>query len=91
LLSIVKNNARGIKKWIASSLTAAVIVLPLAAPAADLTVLTAGAYKQVVTAMAPQFEASTGHRIILENDTAGGVANAVRSRASIAKRIAPYV
>jgi hypothetical protein len=36
-------------------LTAAVIVLPLAAPAADLTVPTADAYKQVVTAVAPQF------------------------------------
>jgi hypothetical protein len=42
-------------------LAAAVIVLPLAAPAADLTVPTADAYKQVVMAMASQFEASTGH------------------------------
>jgi molybdate transport system substrate-binding protein len=72
-------------------LTAAVIVLPLTAPTADLNMPAAGAYKQVVTAMAPRFEAATGRRIILENNTVGGVADAVRRRAPIAKRIAPYV
>jgi molybdate transport system substrate-binding protein len=77
----VKNNLSRIRKWIASSLTAAAILLPLAAPAADLTVLTAGAYKQVVMAMAPQFEASTGNKIILQNDTAGGIAKRIEGGA----------
>jgi molybdate transport system substrate-binding protein len=56
--------------------------LPPSASADDLRVLTAGAYKQVVAAMAPQFEASTGHRIILENDTAGGVARRIEGGAA---------
>jgi molybdate transport system substrate-binding protein len=56
--------------------------LPPSASADDLKVLTAGAYKQVVAAMTPQFEASTGHRIILENDTAGGVSRRIEGGAA---------
>jgi molybdate transport system substrate-binding protein len=49
--------------------------LLLAAPAraADLTVLTAGAYKNVVAAMIPAFEADTGDKVILRNDTTGAL------------------
>jgi molybdate transport system substrate-binding protein len=49
--------------------------LLLAAPAraADLTVLTAGAYKNVVAAMIPAFEANTGDKVILRNDTTGAL------------------
>lgn len=49
--------------------------LLLAAPAraADLTVLTAGAYKNVVAAMIPGFEANTGDKVIVRNDTTGAL------------------
>lgn len=78
----MKNKLGGIKNWIASSVTAAAIVLPLTASAAELTVLTSGAYKQVVAAMAPQYEASTGNKIILQNDTAGGIARRIAGGAA---------
>ena len=55
-------------------------VLPLlaaffmgAATAADIKVLTAGAYKPVVLALQAYFEAKTGHRLKIENDTAGAL------------------
>lgn len=78
----MKNNVSRIKEWIASSATVAAIALPLPALAADLTVLTSGAYKQVVAAVAPQFEASTGNKIILQNDTAGGIAKRIEGGAA---------
>ncbi len=43
------------------------------AAAADLRVLTAGAYKPVVVALAPAFEQRTGHRLVIDNDTAGAL------------------
>lgn len=43
------------------------------AAAAELKVLTAGAFKPVLQALAPAFEQSTGHRLLLDNDTAGAV------------------
>ena len=43
------------------------------AAAADLKVLTAGAYKPVVVALAPAFEQRTGHRLVIDNDTAGAL------------------
>lgn len=42
------------------------------ASAAELKVLTTGAMKQVVLALVPQFE-SQGHKVTVENDTAGGL------------------
>lgn len=41
--------------------------------AADLKVLTAGAYKPVVAALAPVFEQRTGHKLSIDNDTAGAL------------------
>jgi molybdate transport system substrate-binding protein len=43
------------------------------ADAADIKVLTAGAFKQVVVAMAPEFEKATGHKLIIDNDTVGAL------------------
>lgn len=48
---------------------------PLAA--AEIRVLTAGAFKSVVVAFAPAFEARTGHRLVIANDTAGGLARRI--------------
>ena len=43
------------------------------ATAADIKVLTAGAYKPVILALQADFEAQTGHRLKVENDTAGAL------------------
>ena len=45
----------------------------LTAHAADVKVLTAGAFKPVLVAMQPAFERQTGHRLHIENDTAGAL------------------
>jgi molybdate transport system substrate-binding protein len=41
--------------------------------AAELTVLTAGAFKSVAADLIPAFEASTGDKVILRGDTVGGL------------------
>lgn len=43
------------------------------ASAADLKLLTAGAFKSVALELVPEFEKRTGHRVTIENDTAGGL------------------
>lgn len=53
------------------------IVIACPVHADTLKVLTAGAFKQVVLAMVPPFEASTGHSVTVVNDTAGAVAKRV--------------
>jgi molybdate transport system substrate-binding protein len=40
-------------------------------------VLTAGAFKPVVAALAPVFEAQTGRTVRIENDTAGALARRI--------------
>jgi molybdate transport system substrate-binding protein len=47
------------------------------ASAAELTVLTAGAYKGTLLELVPAFEKRTGHTIAVRNDTAGGLARRV--------------
>lgn len=47
------------------------------ASAADLKLLTAGAFKSVALELAADFEKKTGHKVTVENDTAGGVARRV--------------
>ena len=41
------------------------------AAAADIKVLTTGAFKQVVVALVPEFEKATGHKVVLDNGTVG--------------------
>jgi molybdate transport system substrate-binding protein len=48
-------------------------LLALSAAAADLKVLSAGAFKPVLVALQPVFEQQTGHRLVVENDTAGAL------------------
>jgi molybdate transport system substrate-binding protein len=43
------------------------------ATAVELKVLTAGAFKQVVVALVPTYEKQTGNKVVIENDTAGGL------------------
>src|SRR5947208_14562308 len=49
----------------------------LSAGAAEIKVLTAGALKPLVMALAPEFERATGHRVLVESDTAGALAKRV--------------
>jgi molybdate transport system substrate-binding protein len=46
---------------------------PGGAAAAEIKVLTAGAFKQVVLALVPDFERQTGHKVTVENDTVGAL------------------
>ena len=47
------------------------------AGAAEIKVLTAGAFKPVVTALVPEFEHRTGHKLVVDNDTAGALVRRV--------------
>ena len=47
------------------------------ATAADLKLLTAGAYKPVALELVPEFEKRTGHKVTVENDTAGNIGRRV--------------
>lgn len=51
--------------------------LAASALAADIKVLTAGAFKPVVMALAPEFERQSGHRLVVDNDTAGALARRI--------------
>ena len=48
-----------------------------AAAAADLTLLTAGAFKPVAVELVPEFEKRTGHQVTIVNDTAGNLGKRV--------------
>ena len=41
--------------------------------ATDIRILTAGAFKPVLLSVQSEFEAQTGHRLLIDNDTAGGL------------------
>ncbi|HET9823351.1 MAG TPA: substrate-binding domain-containing protein [Burkholderiaceae bacterium] len=61
-------------------LAALALLAALAAPAAaqSLRILTAGAFKQVVVALVPVFEAQTGVHVEVSNDTAGALVRRVQ-------------
>src|SRR5215475_14995150 len=56
-----------------AGLIGAVTLAGATAEAAEIKVLTAGAYKGVLVALVPEFEKSTGHKVVLDNDTAGAL------------------
>ena len=47
------------------------------ADAAEIKVLSAGAYKSVVVATQPEFEKQTGHKLAIDSDTVGGLAKRI--------------
>jgi molybdate transport system substrate-binding protein len=47
------------------------------AQAADIKVLTAGAFKPVVVAVAAEFERRSGHHVVIDNDTAGALSRRI--------------
>jgi len=49
------------------------------ATSAEIKVLTAGAMKSVVLALQPGFEAASGHRLVVDNDTAGGLTKRIEA------------
>src|SRR5437868_14627475 len=49
------------------------------ATSAEIKVLTAGAMKSVVLALQGGFEAASGHRLVVDNDTAGGLAKRIEA------------
>ena len=65
----------------ASILIAGVVALGVVgtapAGAAEIKVLSAGAYKSVVVAIQPEFEKQTGHKLVIDNDTVGALARRV--------------
>jgi molybdate transport system substrate-binding protein len=46
---------------------------PRAAAGAEIKVLTAGAFKQVLLALVPDFERATGHKVTVQSDTVGAL------------------
>lgn len=60
-------------------LLAAALVVSTPTWATDLKVLTAGALKPLVTTLAPEFERATGHRLLVEGNTAGALARRVQA------------
>ena len=54
-------------------IAAALLLHAVPASAAEIKVLTAGAMKSVVLALQEGFEAASGHRLVVDNDTAGGL------------------
>jgi molybdate transport system substrate-binding protein len=59
------------KTFIFAGLVGAIAMAGTTAKAAEIKVLTAGAYKAVLVALVPEFEKSTGHKVVLDNATAG--------------------
>ena len=55
------------------AMTVVAAAVPGGADAAEIKVLTAGAFKQVLLAVLPEFEKQTGHKVTVENDTVGAL------------------
>src|SRR5258707_12096269 len=49
----------------------AISIMAQSASAAEIKVLTTGAFKQVVVALVPEFEKATGHKVVVDNGTVG--------------------
>ncbi|MDB5819387.1 MAG: hypothetical protein JWQ11_3027 [Rhizobacter sp.] len=65
------------RRLLASLLLPLVALVSQASHADTIKVLTAGAFKQVVVALVPAFEARTGHKVEVSNDTAGELARRI--------------
>ena len=66
-----------------TALTFAIVLMAVGASrgaaCAEIKVLTAGAFKQVLLAMLPQFEPQSGHKVIVDNDTVGALTKRIES------------
>jgi len=61
------------------AMAAAAAVMPGGAQAAEIKVLTAGAFKQVLLALLLDFEKQSGHTVRVENDTVGAVSKRIEA------------
>jgi molybdate transport system substrate-binding protein len=52
---------------------------PAEGAAAEIKVLTAGAFKQVLLALLPDFERQTGHKVIVDNATVGALSKRIEA------------
>jgi molybdate transport system substrate-binding protein len=52
---------------------------PRGAACAEIKVLTAGAFKQVLLAMLPEFERQSGHKVMVDNDTVGALTRRIEA------------
>jgi molybdate transport system substrate-binding protein len=59
------------------------------ATAADIKVLTAGAYKQVILALQPDFEKQTGNKLIVDNGTTGQLVKRIEGGETFDVVVAP--
>lgn len=60
------------KNWLLQGVLWGVLgIMAQSASAAEIKVLTTGAFKQVVVALVPEFEKATGHKVVLDNGTVG--------------------
>src|SRR6516164_4818168 len=66
-----------------TALTFAIVLMAVrasrGAACAEIKVLTAGAFKQVLLAMLPQFEPQSGHKVIVDNDTVGALTKRIEA------------
>ena len=59
------------RRIVLAALVGAVAMLGGSAGAAEIKVLTAGAFKEILLAIVPDFETATGHKVTLDNATVG--------------------
>ncbi len=73
------------RRWrLAGALAVALLLRPAApALAADVMVMTAGAFRAVLQDVAPEIERETGQHLVIRNGTSGAVADAVRAGAAL--------
>lgn len=67
---------RWLRRFVLGGLVAAAVGVA-GAQAADIRVLTTGAYRPVLDAIVPPFETRTGNKVIVVTDTVGGVAGRI--------------
>src|ERR1700730_13534858 len=67
-----------IKAVVWAGVVGVVVMSANSASAAEIKVLTAGAFKQVLLALVPEFEKATGHKVLVDNDTAGALAKRIK-------------
>jgi molybdate transport system substrate-binding protein len=60
---------------------AALLLPATVAAGAEVKVLSAGAFKQVLVALAPEFEKETGHKVVIDNDTVGALVKRIEGGA----------
>jgi molybdate transport system substrate-binding protein len=69
--------ARRFTRWIVGLAAAAVLAGAGPALAAEIKVLTTGAARPVVVELLPEFEKATGHKVSIDNATAGALAKRI--------------